>query len=531
LTGRRGGAWAFGIAAACIAFQAWLQRDDLVRYDQQVLPAFDAYVYMAMADHPGVFTVGPWGYRLATPALVHALPLPTATGFAVVTFSALVLSGGLLFLFLRRLGYAETPALICVAAFGLSPPIAASAGYVFLVDPLTLLLQLVLLVVLESGAGLGTLALVFALGALTKEVFLLYLPVVFFARWDRDGPARAALKLFAATAAAFAATASVHAWTPYLVARSAGLPDADTFWLAVYRILAGWRPWLGPALLWGILPLAVLGGWSARSRLFLRRYGFLIALTLALPFAASVYTDDRRTVPFFAEDVPRLLLFAVPLLLPLALNAFGRFRPAPASDGVPAWPRAAEAAAALVALGVVLAPLWLLDPYRRVDLRGPRDGRLLLALCRESVAFAQRFDRGKPIAYSPEGRRFSPDRSDPHLLERMRWYLRDGWGRMPHYEMGPVVMTGREASVLLPCLRPAEWEIVLTMSAAQAGLLRVEVNGRAIGEIRPEVEPVKARLRVPADVLFRGDNVLRLVADGVEAPAARLRGLLVKPLS
>src|SRR5215468_8369366 len=73
-------------------------------YDRFDLPAFDAHVYIAMAEHPAVFSVAPWGYRVLTPALVHALPVRTVVrGFRYVTLGSFALAGALLFLYLRRL--------------------------------------------------------------------------------------------------------------------------------------------------------------------------------------------------------------------------------------------------------------------------------------------------------------------------------------------------------------------------------------------------------------------------------------------
>jgi hypothetical protein len=43
-------------------------------YTRFALPTFDSYVYLTMAENPAVFTVAPWGYRILTPWLVHAMP-------------------------------------------------------------------------------------------------------------------------------------------------------------------------------------------------------------------------------------------------------------------------------------------------------------------------------------------------------------------------------------------------------------------------------------------------------------------------
>lgn len=520
--------------ATALAFQYALYRDEIGRYDQHVLPAFDAYVYMAMAEEPAVFTVPPWGYRILTPRLVHALPFATADGFRYLTFAGIFAAGIALYLFLRRLGNAWWAAVLGVLAFGLSGPVGQAVSYVFLADPLTLLLEILLLLALESAAGFGVLALLAVAGSLTKEVFLLFLPTIYFARRERDGDRRAAGEAVVALAAALATSAVLRSWTPYLASSSsAWLPELETFWLGVYRIVAGWRDWVPSALLGGLLPLAVLGALRPAARPFLRRYGYLLLVTLALPFAASVYTDDSRTVPFFAEDVPRLLLLALPVLVPLVLLAVDRVRPHVAAPGPPLLlPRRSEAAAAACAAALLLFPLLACDRYRRIDLRGPRDGRLVVALCRESLAFAQRLERGKPVAYAPEARRFSPGKSDPHHLERMRWFLREGWGPMPQYGMGSVVMQAPQATLILPCLRPAEWEITVTLSAPRETRFSVDVNGQAVGEAGVGREPVKQRLRIPASALFRGDNRLTLAAPGDdEGVRARLHELVVRPVA
>lgn len=525
MTRARGFALAVLATGAALALQYRWHQEAIERYDRQVLPAFDAYVYMAMADAPRVFTLPPWGYRITTPWIVHALPFAsTADGFRCVTFGALTLAGGLLFLFLRRLGNGPGPALVAVAAYGLSSAVGATVSYVFLSDPLTLVLELLLLLVLEAGAGVGVLALIAVAGTLTKEAFLLLLPAVYFLRREREGDRRAAAQALGAVGAALAATLLLRSWTPYLRAAPPALPDADTFWLGVYRILAGTGDWWLPALLGGVTPLALLGAARRASRPLLRRFGYLLLLTLALPFAASVYTGDSRSVPFFADDVPRLLLLALPVLLPLALAAIWP-RPAPPSPARPTarWLEAVAAAAAVVL--AALPPL-ALDSYRRVDLRGPRDGRLVLALCRESLAVARRLERGKLVSYDPEDRRFTPGKVDPHLLERMRWFLRDGWGPMPHYATGPVIMQAAAATLLLPCFRPADLDLVLTLSAPSQARLRVEVNGHPIGELGLGPGPAKQQLRIQATALFRGDNALRLVGAG---PGARLHALVLRP--
>jgi hypothetical protein len=184
-------------------------------------------------------------------------------------------------------------------------------------------------------------------------------------------------------------------------------------------------------------------------------------------------------------------------------------------------------AAALATAAVVAFPLIALDRYRRVDLRGPRDGPLLLAVCRQSLAFARRLEAGRTVAYDTRARRFRPGKDLPRYLERMRWFLRDGWGDLPHYASGPALMRARTATVLLPCLRPDDWTLTLTLHAPAPAALGVALNGRELhraafaGELRLKVQ-------APAAALFRGDNLLTLSATD-DDPQIELADLRIQP--
>jgi len=140
-----------------------------VDYWHAHLPNFDSYVFAAMAENPAYFTVAPWGYRLLHPWIVSTLPARfLVRGFEAVCFGFLAITGGLLFLFLRRLGHSELAALLGVAAFALSPPVAEAVRVPFLGEPVALATQLAFIVALEAGAGVGVLGLLLAVAAFAK---------------------------------------------------------------------------------------------------------------------------------------------------------------------------------------------------------------------------------------------------------------------------------------------------------------------------------------------------------------------------
>jgi hypothetical protein len=483
---------------------------------------------MAMADQPAFFTVAPWGYRALTPCLVHALPVANAArGFRYVTFGALTLAGGLLFLFLRRLGNGPWPAMAGVAAFAVSPPVGLAIRNPFLAEPLGIALVIAFLLALEAGAGVAVLCLLAVLAALCKEGLLaILLPVVFFVHLERKGlrPALLAAAIVSVPAA-FVAAALPAWWTPHM---TASLPRFAP-WLAATAALRAWPRWWIPMLLGGLTVLAGLGALRPEARPILRRYGYLLAVTLAAPLAAATYTGEGEPGHFFAADVPRLLIYALPVLIALALVALDRVWPhiGPAPPPRP-FPSVLGAAAAVLAGVAVVSPLLFVDRYRRLDLRGARDGPYVLGFVRETLRTAGRLDRGQSVVFTPETQRFAWGDSDPGDLGRLRWFLREGWGERAHYGTGSIVMQQGRATLILPCLRPRDVEVELVTEAPEGAKLTVAVNGRTVGETSSGGG--RLVVPIPAALLFRGDNVVTLVSStGAGGAGLRSYGLVPAP--
>src|SRR5262249_45023932 len=246
------------LVSALLAMQAW--RFPGPRYDRFELPAFDAHAYIAMSEHPAFFTVAPWGYRLLTPAVVRALPVRTVVrGFRYVTLGSLAAAGLLLFLYLRRLGHGVWPSLLAVAVFPLSGPVWQVLRARFLVEPLTLLLELALLLSLETAAGPGALTLLVCLGVLSKESFLLLVPLLYLGRRRRDGDARALLLAAVAGGCGLVLLLGLRWWwTPHIHAPWPR-PGPELLALGLERFRESWKDWWPSVLLSGLTPLAVLG--------------------------------------------------------------------------------------------------------------------------------------------------------------------------------------------------------------------------------------------------------------------------------
>lgn len=517
----RGGLLALLLALAALGLQQRRVSDPHVRYDRFSLPAFDAYVHVAMAERPAVFTVAPWGYRVLAPAAAAALPGNAVQGYRRLAFLSLVAAATLLYFFLRRVGLGEGPALLGIAAFALSPPVAESLRYVFLAEPLSCALEVAFLVALASGAGTGVLALLLTLWALAKELWPLFLPLVLLRQWRR-GPRASLVTTLAVAAGPLACTLILRGW--WWRPPAAPVTDEAGPVGAVILALAAWRQWAGPIILLGLTPLALVGGLRHRARPFASRYGWLAALLLALPLLAASYVSGS----FFAADVTRLLLYALPLLVPLALMALFPVSPPPEPEPPPR-PAASRTSIAcgLLATALVLGLPLLLDRYRRIDLRATRDGPLVLALCRESLQAALRLERGRSVAFDAGTTGYRWGVSPPEELARMRWFLREGWGALAHYGTGEIVMHEAKASLLLPCLRPQGLEATLRLESPSPRSVELLVNGRSLGRrvVGPSAD--EAAFLLPAEALFRGDNVLGLlVPDG---PGLRLRAVAFRP--
>jgi hypothetical protein len=521
------------VSLSAITVQHHLQFDPHIRYDRFQLPGFDAYAYVAMAEQPQFFTVAPWGYRVLTPWLVAALPgVGAARGFYYLTWAALVTAGVLLFLLLRRLGHGLAPALLGVAAFGFSPPVLDALKYPFVADPLCLMLLLAFLVLLESGAGLGVLSLVAVLGALTKEILLLPLPLLLVAAHFRGRGWRACWGAALAALPAILVTLELRRWWVPHLPEGDQTPQLELIVRAVGLILAAWRDWLPLIALGGLLPLALLGALCRSARPFLWRYAYVILALLALPFAASVYVGPaEQPSMFFSGDISRLTLHVTPFLIVLALVGLDRIWPHLGAVATPAPPSPAwQRVAVLLTVVVTLAPLVLLDRYRRIDLASVRDGRVVLATTRETLRTAGRLERGAALTFTPEDYRFVPGKSDAPLMGQMRWFLREGWGFQAYYDVKTMTMQADESRILLPCFTPREMQVALTLRASPPESVEALVNDRSLGSIALDETPAALLLRVPPDLLFRGDNLLTLRRSGRSPRGPQLTAMTIRPL-
>jgi hypothetical protein len=500
---------ALGVATAALlcvgvmALRGWQNRD--VFYDRFNLPAFDGHVYAAMAEEPRVFTIAPWGYRLLMPWLVHVSPWNAARGFGRLGNVALLLTGLAAFAMLRRLGSGAISSALAAAALLASDPVARIVRYRLLVEPLTLLIETVFLLAVAARVPWPVLALVGVLGTASKEFFLLLLPVVFLARLT-DGWKRAALETAGVIAPSLALTLVLrYWWTPYLSSPPGGFPPI----VERLRLWALTQPG-SFALLAIVAVVAGIGAVRAQARPW--KWAFVYVATVA--FAAPFLNPSD----FSAPDLPRLHVYVLPPLLPFVLLALDRVVKHVGDEApIATLPKGWQVAAFLATAALVVSPFLLLDRYRRVDLRGDGDAARVLATCRGTLMAAERLTRGETV--EQQAVRAAVDDTNE---SKTRWYVREGW----EARADGVAMTATRATLIVPARPPRATEASLVFGSDPGPALRASLDGRALTLTRTEAG---ITVRLPANALVRGDNLLTLERDA-GSPAPQLQALLLRPL-
>ncbi len=493
------------LSALALAAQLQLNGEEIRSRTRFDLPGFDAHVYMVMAEQPAFFSVAPWGYRVSVPWLVSQLPVNSVMqGFRRLNLAAFGLAGILLFLWLRSVGRGEVASLVATAALGLLPPVAECLTSVALVDPVALVLVLAFAVSVERRAPLVWLSALAACLALTKEIWPSLVPLVAL---RRTGPWRKRV-LDAALVALPAGLVGLmlrRTWTPHIEVPRAEVDLAALVeWLDVLAtdaevIVAGF-------LLGGITVVAAAGLATPRGRQLAARYGYLIALAFAAPLLAWVNLPSSTPSPHVGANVPRLVLYAAPWLLGLALCAADLFRKPVEPGAVAAMDSRAWQLVGAAALAMALMFPLTLDAYRREPLHERRDGPFVATFIRESLRTARQLGAGRVVEWDLERLGFQWGVDDPGDARRMRWFLREGWGIRPHYGHGSPRMRREAAVLIVPVFDPAAIQVDLRLRVGTRSRVRLSVNGTPLESRDVAPDLADATWMLPAAQLYRGDN-------------------------
>lgn len=513
------------IGAALVGYHHQDHFDPHVAWDGFTLPGFDAHVYLAMAEEPRVFTVAPWGYRILLPGLIGSFlpPRLIVPGFEWAARLSLVAVSGLLFIYLRTLGATQRAALPAVLAMMATPSIGAVFANPFLVEPFALALLLFALIAIEARLGLGVTALALLLLSLSKEIWVVLLPLIFL-REMKSGARGAALETLRAAAPALLISALIRAiWAPQTES-----PAAAAGWLDTLSHLPGGLVEVAPEfLLGGFAFTGLLALYRPAARDFLKDHLLTLGPLLVLPIMAATYSGAGAAASFFTDDVRRLLIYVLPFVAALAVHldpGHGRTRTITAPTG-------ANRVIGVIALLLAISPL-ALDRYSRVDLSISRDGPYVLGFARETLKTARRLQRGETVILDPAERKFAWGVSPSNELARLRFFLRRGFGPVAHYGIHDIRMREATATLIAPLYEARMLRLTLTMDARASAWVSVSAGGRRVGETLVGPHAVKATFEIPAANLFRGDNPIQLdCIEGAKVLPRLLRVELSQPRS
>lgn len=505
------------IGAVLVQYHRQAHFDPHTAWDGFTLPGFDAHVYVAMAEEPRVFTVGPWGYRILLPGLIGTFlpPRLIVPGFEWTARASLVAASGLLFVYLRVLGGTIRAALLAVGAVMLTPSVDRVFANPFLVEPVALALLLVALISIEISANTWMVALALIVLSLTKEIWLFLVPLILI-RNLADGVRSATLSTVRVAGPAL----WLAAWMRWRWSPQTGVSTSGTDYGAALGSVASNITSFAPEFLLG--GLAVLGLIALRkeeARDYLKEHFLTLLGFLALPLLAATYTGEGAATSFFADDVRRLLIYALPFAAALAV----RLDPV-AEHPLPLTlfsnPRFERGAMSLV-LASTLSPL-MLDPYSRADLSTSRDGPYVLGFTRETLKTARKLERGETVVLDPEERKFAWGVSPPNELSKLRFFLRDGFGPLAHYGVHDIRMRETNATIIVPLFAPRALTLALTMDAETSAWVTVMAGSNRLGEILVGPQAVRAAFEIPAANLFRGDNPIELRCDKAASAVPRV---------
>jgi len=204
----------------------------------------DDHVYLYMTAHPvGSFHIAPWCWRILVPAVVRYLPVGPQAGYSAIALATVALTGVLVYLILRKWGFADGLALGGLLLY-------FSFGYVtkfnlkdfWLTDSTAFFFASAAILALQYRRRF-LFALCLLLGVLAKESVIFVAPLYYTfsarRRWDPGALGAAAALAAPALAALIALRVAVPAWNsvPSYVASLPASVRSDIGNLPSYNML------------------------------------------------------------------------------------------------------------------------------------------------------------------------------------------------------------------------------------------------------------------------------------------------------
>ncbi len=141
----------------------------------------DGRQYLMM--YQGEIAASPYGYRVLVPFLARLLPMSPQAGFAVVTISCLILTSGVIALYVTHSRSPWFTSITMCTLWGMSFPFVYLATTQIRAEAPTLLLMAVALLLSRRGASVWLLATLIAVGGLAHEMVLISIPALWLDKW------------------------------------------------------------------------------------------------------------------------------------------------------------------------------------------------------------------------------------------------------------------------------------------------------------------------------------------------------------
>lgn len=230
----------------------------------------------------------PFAYRILGPYIVGLLPLDDATAFYAVSVALSLALSVLFYLFLCAQGNAPNRAFVAALLLVLNRWVFGQTVWNFFQVNDLLALVLLLLSIWALLAGRWWLyGLAFLLGALTREVALLAIPVALVLLWERRRLAREWRSFVLASLPGLAAFVLIRLLVP---AWGTGLFEAFAAYVSKLTSPAAWyRLVINAFLPLSLIPLVAFRQTAA----FLRTHKFLLALML-LTFVSALFGSNNE---------------------------------------------------------------------------------------------------------------------------------------------------------------------------------------------------------------------------------------------
>jgi hypothetical protein len=368
--------------------------------------------------------------------------------------------------------------------------------------------------VIEGEPDAWVISLALLLLSLSKEIWLLLLPLI-FQKEMRHGAREAATRTLRVAAPSLVAGVLLR----WMWAAQAGTGRAPTDYVAALgSIVASVSIFAPDFLLGGLTILALAALYREEAREYLGQHALTLLPLLALPLFAAAYTGEGAATSFFADDVRRLLIYVLPFVAALAVHLDPEHS---ASSRFLSKPVAVSRVALGLVVAMMLAPLGL-SGYSRIDLSTSRDGPYVLGFVRETLKTARKLERGETVVLDPVERKFAWGVSPPNDLAKLRFFLRSGFGPLAHYGIHDIKMRETTATLIAPTLNTRALKMALTMDAREAAWISVFARGSKVGEALVGPQAVQVTFDIPSSGLFRGDNPIELRCDKAATALPRI---------